>query len=107
MFDMFATSPVLLVTGLVAGLLSGAVGFGGGMILLPVISSFYGIEVAVPVSTIAQLPYQNSKASASAEALPIYGRYLIPHVLVFQVVHYICHHTHLLDVRGVGITVLD
>lgn len=30
-------------------------GFGGGMILLPVITYFYGVEVAVPVSTIAQL----------------------------------------------------
>jgi len=46
---------ILAIVGLVAGLLSGAVGFGGGMILLPVITYFYGIEVAVPVSTIAQL----------------------------------------------------
>ena len=45
----------LIVVGLVAGLLSGSVGFGGGMILLPVITYFYGVEVAVPVSTIAQL----------------------------------------------------
>lgn len=46
---------VLLIVGFVAGMLSGAVGFGGGMILLPVITYFYGVEVAVPVSTIAQL----------------------------------------------------
>ena len=46
---------ILAIVGLVAGLLSGAVGFGGGMILLPVITYFYGVEVAVPVSTIAQL----------------------------------------------------
>lgn len=46
---------ILALVGLVAGLLSGSVGFGGGMILLPVITYFYGIEVAVPVSTIAQL----------------------------------------------------
>lgn len=45
----------LIIVGLVAGLLSGAVGFGGGMILLPVITYFYGIEVAVPISTIAQM----------------------------------------------------
>ena len=44
-----------LLVGLVAGLLSGSVGFGGGMVLLPVITYFYGVEVAVPVSTIAQL----------------------------------------------------
>lgn len=46
---------ILIVVGLAAGLLSGAVGFGGGMILLPVITYFYGVEVAVPVSTIAQM----------------------------------------------------
>lgn len=46
---------VLIIVGLIAGTLSGSVGFGGGMILLPVITYFYGIEIAVPVSTIAQL----------------------------------------------------
>lgn len=44
-----------------AGLLSGAVGFGGGMVLLPVVTSLYGIEVAVPVCTIAQLGSNLSK----------------------------------------------
>ena len=37
---------ILMIVGLVAGLLSGSVGFGGGMILLPVITYFYGVEVA-------------------------------------------------------------
>lgn len=46
---------ILMIVGLVAGLLSGSVGFGGGMILLPVITYFYGVEVSVPVSTVAQL----------------------------------------------------
>lgn len=41
---------ILMIVGLVAGLLSGSIGFGGGMILLPVITYFYGVEVAVPVS---------------------------------------------------------
>ena len=50
-----------MIVGLVAGFMSGAVGFGGGMILLPVITSVYGIEVAVPVSTIAQLISNLSK----------------------------------------------
>lgn len=52
---------VLLLAGLIAGLLSGAVGFGGGMVLLPVVTSIYGIEVAVPVCTIAQLGSNLSK----------------------------------------------
>lgn len=52
---------ILLLAGLVAGLLSGAVGFGGGMVLLPVVTSLYGIEVAVPICTIAQLGSNLSK----------------------------------------------
>lgn len=54
---------VLIGVGLVAGALSGSVGFGGGMILLPVITYFYGVEVAVPVSTIAQLMSNLSRAA--------------------------------------------
>src|SRR5574344_855376 len=46
---------IIIVVGLIAGFLSGSVRFGGGMLLLPVITSVYGIEVAVPISTIAQL----------------------------------------------------
>lgn len=53
----------LIVVGLVAGTLSGSVGFGGGMILLPVITYFYGVEVAVPVSTIAQMMSNLSRAA--------------------------------------------
>ncbi|MGN0032319.1 MAG: sulfite exporter TauE/SafE family protein [Candidatus Limimorpha sp.] len=52
---------VLTIVGFIAGGLSGAVGFGGGMILLPVITYFYGVEIAVPVSTIAQLLSNLSK----------------------------------------------
>lgn len=51
----------LLLAGLLAGLLSGAVGFGGGMVLLPVATSMFGIGVAVPVCTIAQLGSNLSK----------------------------------------------
>lgn len=54
MLDL-STLLVLLAVGFVAGLLSGSVGFGGGMVLLPVLTAFYGVEVAVPVSTIAQM----------------------------------------------------
>lgn len=56
-----STYIILALVGLVAGLLSGAVGFGGGMVILPVITYFYGVEVAVPVSTIAQLISNLSK----------------------------------------------
>lgn len=34
-------SVILMIVGLFAGLLSGSVGFGGGMILLPVITYFF------------------------------------------------------------------
>lgn len=53
---------VLVLVGFVAGSFSGAVGFGGAMILLPVITYFYGVEVAVPVSTVAQLLSNLSRA---------------------------------------------
>lgn len=53
---------VLALVGLVAGTFSGSIGFGGGMILLPVITYFYGIEIAVPVSTIAQMMSNLSRA---------------------------------------------
>lgn len=46
---------VLVAVGLLAGLLSGSVGFGGAMVLLPVATYFFGIEVAIPTCTIAQL----------------------------------------------------
>lgn len=52
---------ILIAVGFIAGLLSGAVGFGGGMILLPAITYFYGVEIAVPISTIAQLLSNLSK----------------------------------------------
>lgn len=45
-------SVILMIVGLVAGLLSGSVAFGGGMILLPVITYFYGLGVAVPCPSI-------------------------------------------------------
>lgn len=53
----------LIIVGLVAGVLSGSVGFGGGMVLLPVITYFYGVEIAVPVSTIAQMVSNLSRAA--------------------------------------------
>jgi len=53
----------LILVGLIAGTLSGSIGFGGGMILLPVITYFYGVEIAVPVSTIAQMMSNLTRAA--------------------------------------------
>lgn len=70
---------ILAIVGLIAGLLSGSVGFGGGMILLPVITYFYGIEVAVPVSTIAQLISNLSRVGMGFKYIEwkVVGRFLI------------------------------
>lgn len=59
---MVSTYLILIAVGLAAGLLSGAVGFGGGMVILPMITFFYGVDVAVPIATIAQLMSNLSKA---------------------------------------------
>ena len=71
---------ILGIVGVIAGLLSGAVGFGGGMILLPVITYFYGIEVAVPVSTIAQLLSNLSRVGMGWKSIDWHavGRFLLP-----------------------------
>ena len=54
---------ILILVGFIAGALSGSVGFGGGMILLPVITYFYGVEIAVPVATIAQMLSNMSRSA--------------------------------------------
>jgi uncharacterized membrane protein YfcA len=59
---MLSTIIILVVVGFFAGFLSGAVGFGGSMIMIPLITFFYGVDVAVPVSTVAQLISNLSKA---------------------------------------------
>ena len=53
---------ILVLVGVLAGFLSGSFGFGGGMVLLPVITSVYGIELAIPISTVAQLLSNLSRA---------------------------------------------
>lgn len=46
---------ILVLSGLFAGFLSGSIGFGGGMIMLPIITWYYGMEAAVPIAAVAQL----------------------------------------------------
>lgn len=46
---------VLIFTSFSAAFVSGAAGFGGALLLLPVVTACIGAEVAVPVLTIAQL----------------------------------------------------
>ena len=70
---------ILILVGLVAGLLSGSVGFGVGTIPLPAITYFYGIAVAVPVSTIAQMLSNLSKVGMGWREIDwkAVGRFLI------------------------------
>ena len=46
---------VLLAASFIAALISGAAGFGGSLLLLPVVTAYVGAQVAVPVLTLAQL----------------------------------------------------
>lgn len=46
---------ILIVTSFAAAFVSGAAGFGGALLLLPIVTICVGVEVAVPVLTIAQL----------------------------------------------------
>jgi uncharacterized membrane protein YfcA len=53
---------ILLVAGYVAATISGAAGFGGALLLLPVLSYTVGVKEAVPILTIAQLMGNLSRA---------------------------------------------
>ena len=53
---------IFVIIGFVGGFLSGAVGCSGGLIIIPAITSLFGVEVAVPVSAVAQLMSNASKA---------------------------------------------
>lgn len=94
---------ILIIVGFIAGFFSGSVGFGGGMILLPVITYFYGVTIAVPVSTIAQLFSNLSRAgfgfkdihwkevglflilAAPLTALGAYGFVIVPKQLMTRI----------------------
>ena len=53
---------VLLMAGWLAATISGAAGFGGALLLLPVLAYIVGAEAAVPVLTLAQLLGNLSRA---------------------------------------------
>lgn len=46
---------VLILSSFIAAFVSGAAGFGGALLLVPVVTACIGAELAVPVLTIAQL----------------------------------------------------
>lgn len=52
----------LLASGWLAATVSGAAGFGGALLLLPVLASTVGVKAAVPILTVAQLLGNASRA---------------------------------------------
>ena len=60
---MILTSLLVLLCGWLAATLSGVVGFGGALLLLPVLSFTVGGKSAVPILTVAQLLGNLSRAS--------------------------------------------
>ena len=53
---------LLLICGWLAGTVSGAAGFGGALLLLPVLTLTTGAKAAVPILTVAQLLGNLSRA---------------------------------------------
>ncbi|MBY0427575.1 MAG: sulfite exporter TauE/SafE family protein [Cytophagales bacterium] len=53
--DNYQTWILIFLISYVAATISGVAGFGGGIILLPIISSLVGIKYAVPILTVAQI----------------------------------------------------
>lgn len=46
---------ILILSSFAAAFVSGAAGFGGSLLLLPIVTAFVGAELAVPILTLAQL----------------------------------------------------
>jgi uncharacterized membrane protein YfcA len=59
---MTLTWALLLICGWLAGTVSGVAGFGGALLLLPVLTFTVGIKAAVPILTVAQLLGNGSRA---------------------------------------------
>lgn len=60
---------VLLISSFIAALISGAAGFGGSLLLLPVLSLCVGPHIAVPVLTLAQLIGNISRMAAGFKTI--------------------------------------
>ena len=60
--DDYLAGVLLVVASLLASILSAVTGFGGAMILLPVLVSVFGVRDAVPILTVAQLLGNASRA---------------------------------------------
>jgi uncharacterized membrane protein YfcA len=58
----FATLVFLFLAGFFAATISGAAGFGGALVLLPILTYLIGVKAAVPVLTIAQILGNGSRA---------------------------------------------
>ena len=46
---------ILIIASFIAALISGAAGFGGSLLFLPVVTACVGAKLAVPILTLAQL----------------------------------------------------
>lgn len=95
---------LFVVIGFAGGFLSGAVGCSGGLIIIPAVTSFFGVEVAVPVSAVAQLMSNVSKAlfgfrhicwrkvlqfslfSLPFTALGAFGFAIAPHIIITRII---------------------
>ncbi|MFP5227590.1 MAG: sulfite exporter TauE/SafE family protein [Acidobacteriota bacterium] len=67
--------PILLVAALLAATLAAVTGFGGAAVLLPVLVAVFGMRVAVPILTVAQLIGNGSRVWFNRRELnwPIVG----------------------------------
>lgn len=66
---------LLLCASFLAALVSGAAGFGGSLLLLPIVTAYVGPEISVPVLTVAQL------LGLGMGAAMIAGTYAAKHII--------------------------
>ncbi|MDD3663190.1 MAG: sulfite exporter TauE/SafE family protein [Candidatus Pacebacteria bacterium] len=64
---------ILILSSFLAALISGAAGFGGALLLLPVATACVGAEIAVPVLTLAQLIGNISRMATGLKQIKWYA----------------------------------